>query len=1562
MYWKAPIYVILFLALPHVLKSQCLDYPAIDGATCYNCAPNGWEVTSMTPNLVVPMPIPCSNAIESPSGGTAIYMFGTPGFLEGVGTTISGLDICKEYYFSFWYLTEDCFGTEGSLRLTIDGVEHFLPIVFQWTLMEYCIFPSSSSILIDFLPQTNGSVVFLVDDAECKEDFCSGNFTPTFDFPLSYCENDDPFELPTTSLEGIDGTWDISPFDPSDYSDESVVVIFTADTNPLDCGTEIEIFVDGITTPRFSLPAEYCPNYIDYLTLPLISQNGIEGEWDRNDIFLEDFEGDVLDLTFTPLDPYCTASVVINITVLMMEELSFNLPNGYCQQDSLLFLDNFDQFGALGNWSLNPIDLSLPIDDYELTFIPDAELNIYCYDDYVYEYEIEESTKINFDIEALLCRSSKLIELDSFTLDSILGRWSVPRFRSDTISGDCLVSVWTSFSNDKCIPDTAITFKIQDQLVLDFDLPSLLCETDMTLVLPEWTTDNMVYGSWSLSTLDPQVLADQTFTSIFTPDDAFCAEPYSYMVEIDPLSISQFNLPSSICKTADPLILSNLSDNGISGQWTVNPIDPELIQTGSITSTFIADEDCSTPFELELSIVSNVVPEFDVVQYLCSDDAVVVLPPTSINGIDGSWTPATINPADYMDTEVTFLFTPEGVDCASAIDFTTWINGPISVVPETTDPTLCTSSDGTITLSSSQMNIEYSLDKSTWQTTPYNGLTAGSYLIFTRSISYPRCIDSLVVNLVAPSAPEIVSVEAPPILSCILLDGTITIDALGLNLEYSIDGGDTWQDNNKFEFLDDGVYEISVRTKNSPDCVTTTITSIIRAEPPIISSVFVSNVSDCNESDGGLTVTSLGVGVEYSIDSLLWQDEEEFTGLAEGIYTVYLRQRDNEDCITKELATIIAPTVPVIDQVIPTPPSSCGVDDGAIEILAQGNNLEYSFNNGMNWYTSNFEEDLIAGDYSVLVRDAESPNCVDSTTVTLFDPDLPIIDMIRVSDPTSCIAANGSIEILATGVDLEYSIDNGASWSSINFFDQLTDGNYDIQIREKSKPDCIAYGQESLEAVETVVITTVQKTDPSSCDPLTGTITIVAEGSSLEYSIDGGVSFQDHPLFEGLEANDYLIIIRDKTNTDCTDLADITLELIIEMLPQPFLDINQITDCNLADGSVIIGIDAINVSYSINDGEDWQTSDSFDNLGAGFYTVLIRSDLYEDCSNSIEFELEEPDCDCSLLDVEVIANPVYCIDISNGTIELEDISGYEESIIDISWTNGQSGTEIQNLESGWYYYLITYDDNCEWLDSVYVDEIDPLTFGLKSFDPDCEGNIEGVIEVVEVMGGNGGFNFSIDGTLYQDENIFYDLSPQEYLVHVLDEEECIETSLVTINEGLILELELPEIETIEAGDSIFLNPLINAATIDSFIWTPNVGILNPGELVAEVMPSATTEYTLQVFFGNCSELRNITIIVQGVDVEIYIPNIFSNDPASINNRFFIQGTESTEISLHHLYIYDRWGNKVFYQESPKLNDPQAGWNGEYNNQAVLPGVYVYYLDYSVGGESISTAGTISVIR
>lgn len=71
---------------------------------------------------------------------------------------------------------------------------------------------------------------------------------------------------------------------------------------------------------------------------------------------------------------------------------------------------------------------------------------------------------------------------------------------------------------------------------------------------------------------------------------------------------------------------------------------------------------------------------------------------------------------------------------------------------------------------------------------------------------------------------------------------------------------------------------------------------------------------------------------------------------------------------------------------------------------------------------------------------------------------------------------------------------------------------------------------------------------------------------------------------------------------------------------------------------------------------------------------------------------------------------------------------------------------------------------------------------------------------------------------------------------------------------------------------------------------------------------------------------------------LFVPNSFSPNDDKINDYFNALGSE---INFFELFIFDRWGEMVFYS-----NDKSEGWNGKKNDEECPQGEYAIKINYS----------------
>src|SRR6185436_55564 len=132
--------------------------------------------------------------------------------------------------------------------------------------------------------------------------------------------------------------------------------------------------------------------------------------------------------------------------------------------------------------------------------------------------------------------------------------------------------------------------------------------------------------------------------------------------------------------------------------------------------------------------------------------------------------------------------------------------------------------------------------------------------------------------------------------------GSITVTATGgVNYEYSINGGTSWQSSNVFNNVSPGTYAVLVRTVGT-NCLATAQQVTINLINTLSMTV---NKVDANCTGGSITITPSGgtAPYQYSINGgAAYQSSNTFTGLAGGTYNVMVR--DAATCTSSQQVTL----------------------------------------------------------------------------------------------------------------------------------------------------------------------------------------------------------------------------------------------------------------------------------------------------------------------------------------------------------------------------------------------------------------------------------------------------------------------------------------------------------------------------------------------------------------------------------------------------------------------------------------------------------------------------------
>ena len=523
-------------------------------------------------------------------------------------------------------------------------------------------------------------------------------------------------------------------------------------------------------------------------------------------------------------------------------------------------------------------------------------------------------------------------------------------------------------------------------------------------------------------------------------------------------------------------------------------------------------------------------------------------------------------------------------------------------------------------------------------------------------------------NPQVPGAPQIISD-----------DSSNEITGLDSTMEYSTDGGTTWQsydDNNQPVFK--GGVSVQLRKKAGEAIVidysgkTVTGTAISTVSGTAISAVSGTAVSVV--TGGALTVdfTNNKVGgtdgtMEYSKDGgMTWNSIQNSILDFDDSTTVLIRKKAGE---------ITAVTFTKNSQAAPT----VTADDVNNRLTGLDGTMEYSTDGGSAWTTyDSSSEPVFNGNVTVLIRKKETSDYVvgDVTTVRFTEnPQVPGAPQI--------ISDDSSNEITGLDSTMEYSTDGGTTWQSYDDNNQpVFKGGVSVQLRKKAgEAIVIDYSGKTVTgtAISTVSGTAISAVSGTAVSVVTGGALTIdftnnkvgGTDGTMEYSKDGGMTWNSiqNSILDFDDST--TVLIRKKAG----EITAVTFTKNSQAAPTVTAD-----DVN----NRLTGLDST-MEYSMDGGSVWTTYDSSSEpVFNGNVTILIR---------------KKETSDYAAGDIITVSFTEYAVTPVTPSIPTESDTGSTQTVRQI---NVNSGNETETSTVATIDIVRTVDDELK-VDSVVLD-------------------------------------------------------------------------------------------------------------------------------------------------------------------------------------------------------------------------------------------------------------------
>jgi gliding motility-associated-like protein len=445
----------------------------------------------------------------------------------------------------------------------------------------------------------------------------------------------------------------------------------------------------------------------------------------------------------------------------------------------------------------------------------------------------------------------------------------------------------------------------------------------------------------------------------------------------------------------------------------------------------------------------------------------------------------------------------------------------------------------------------------------------------------------------------------------------------------------------------------------------------------------------CNGGQSTITASASGgtTAYQYSLNGAAYQSGNTF---AVGVGTYTISTQDANGCTASSTIVLTEPSVlnaSILTWVDPT----C-TNPGTASATANGGVATYNFT----WNTLPVQNNAVAtglsaGTYIVTVADLNG--CTDTSSVTLINPNTPIINSVNTTNATCVPGCDASMQVLASGgaIPFNYSFDNGISYQAGNSLNGLCIGTYTVVVKDAN--DCTVSTLVNIQNPNAPAINLVTNTNAScvpGCDA-NSTVSVTGGTPAYQYSSDNGVTYQVSNQFQSLCTGSFTIVVKDAAGCSVSTVSTINtsngpqIDSVQWSNPLCFGDCNgQITTFTSNGTQPIV--------YTITPNTPTQTAvGQFGNVCAGTYTIVATD--ANGCTYSTILTLSEP----SLLQNNLISTQnVTVFGQSNGsaiTTATGGTPGYTYSINPNIGVQSPPGT-FTGLPSGIYTVTVIDTNGC----------------------------------------------------------------------------------------------------------------------------------------------------------------------------------------------------------------------------------------------------------------------------
>ncbi|MUV04669.1 T9SS type A sorting domain-containing protein [Flavobacterium rakeshii] len=754
----------------------------------------------------------------------------------------------------------------------------------------------------------------------------------------------------------------------------------------------------------------------------------------------------------------------------------------------------------------------------------------------------------------------------------------------------------------------------------------------------------------------------------------------------------------------------------------------------------------------------------------------------------------------------TITVTPRYINGGSScfgtpITFTITVNPSPKITVQPISQTTCNGSNTTFSATvSNATDYQWQVDPGSGfinmsDTAPYSGTTTTSLAITGvtssmngykyRLIATGSCTPTVTSTDAILTVP---SITGTTIVANVLCNGSsngsINLTPSGGTGPYTFNwgGGITTEDRTG---LAAGNYSVTITDANG--CTGTVNATVSQPSVLTASTNVVSNVSVIGGTDGSATVSAFGGLAPYTY---LWSNSAttaSITSIAAGTYTVIVT--DAIGCTATSGVTITEPVCVMSASITSQTNVTCnGESTGSLTVQQSGGDapFSYSWSNGISLLNSpsstNTQNDLAAGSYTVIITDANG--CTATATATITQPSaLSLSQQVTVNILCHGTATGSASVKAATGGAGGYTYNwtpGNPTGDGTTTVTGLTAGTWTCTVTDAN--GCTKSVNFTLNQPSAISLTPASQTNIACHGTATGSASVsTATGGAGGYTYNwtpGNPTGDGTTTVTGLTAGTWTCTVMDMFG--CTKSVNFTITQPASTVSGDTVVTNVLCNGD-SNGSINLTPLGGTEPYTFNWGDGITTEDRT-GLPVGNYSVMITD--ANGCTGTVNATVTQP----SVLTASGVVTNVGCNGGSNGTVDLTVNGG--TAPYTFAWSNSATTEDMTGLMAGTYDVTVTDAHGCTATTSVTITEPALLVAGtVVDTNVSCNGGSTGTA-TINLTGGTAPFEYTINGTTYSgvpDATLTVPgLAAGTYPVNVTDANGCTATASITITEPAVL--------------------------------------------------------------------------------------------------------------------------------------------------------------------------------